>query len=213
MTRLICNISMSLDGFVAGPGASLEEPLGKGGEQLHAWAFAEQRFREQHGMTGGERGASDEIIREWIETPGAIVMGRRMFSGGAGPWSDDPNAGGWWGDDPPFDVPVFVVTHHARETVDKGRTSYTFVTDGIEAALARAAEAAGDRPVGVGGGASIAQQYLRAGLLDELEIHLAPVLLGDGVRLFDGAPPAALELVRVVTAPNVTHINYRIGGN
>src|SRR3954470_6012161 len=153
MTRLICNISMSLDGFVAGPGASLEEPLGKGGEQLHAWAFDEKRFREQHGMTGGERGASDEIIREWIETPGAIVMGRRMFSGGAGPWADDPNAGGWWGDDPPFGVPVYVLTHHAREPkAMQGGTDFVFVTDGIESALDQARSVAGDRDVLVAGG-------------------------------------------------------------
>jgi len=212
MTRLICNISISLDGFVAGPDATLEEPLGKGGEQLHEWIFGERRWREQHGLEGGERGPSDEILRESIELPGASVMGRRMFSGGDGPWSDDPNADAWWGDDPPFDVPVFVVTHHARETVDKGKTSYTFVTGGLEAALAQAAEAAGDKPVAIAGGASLVQQSLQAGLLDELEIHVAPFLLGGGVRLFEGAPPAALELVRVVDAPNVTHIKYRTGG-
>jgi dihydrofolate reductase len=138
------------------------------------------------------------------------VMGRRMFSGGEGPWENDPNADGWWGDDPPFHVPVFVLTHHARNTVTKdGGTTFAFVTEGIEAALEEARAAAGEKNVHVAGGADAVQQYLGAGLVDELQINLAPVLLGGGTRLFDG-PPAGLELIRVVEAPAVTHLKYRV---
>jgi dihydrofolate reductase len=136
-----------------------------------------------------------------------------MFSGGEGPWEDDPNADGWWGDDPPFRVPVFVLTHHARETVTKGGgTTFSFVTNGIESALEQARAAAGDRDVAVAGGASVARQYLAAGLLDELQIHLVPVLLGGGVALFDGLDPARVELEpsRVVESPRVTHVRYRV---
>jgi dihydrofolate reductase len=136
-----------------------------------------------------------------------------MFSGGEGPWDDDPVADGWWGDDPPFGVPVFVLTHHPRETVTKqGGTSFTFVTDGIEAALDQARAAAGEKDVAIAGGASVAQQYLKAGLLDEIQIHVAPVLLGDGVRLFEdlGAEPAQLELTRVIDSPAATHLKYRV---
>jgi dihydrofolate reductase len=140
-------------------------------------------------------------------------MGRKMFNGGAGPWEDDPNADGWWGDDPPFRVPVFVLTHHPREPVTKaGGTSFTFVTDGVESALEQARAAAGEKDVYLAGGASIVQQYLRAGLLDELQIHVAPVLLGGGTRLLDdlGADPPKLETTRVIESPNVTHLRYRV---
>ncbi|MFL6038185.1 MAG: dihydrofolate reductase family protein [Gaiellaceae bacterium] len=206
-----CNISMSLDGYVAGPDPTLEEPLGRGGEQLHEWALRVKTFRETHGMEGGETGPDDDVIREWLERSGAVVMGRRMFSGGSGRWEDDPNAGGWWGDEPPFHSPVFVLTHHARETVEKGGgTSYVFVTDGPEAALAQAREAAGGKDVQLGGGASVIRQFLDAGLLDELNIHLAPVLLGGGVRLFEGAQPMQLELERVIESPHATHLRYRV---
>ncbi|MFL6011138.1 MAG: dihydrofolate reductase family protein [Gaiellaceae bacterium] len=206
-----CNISMSLDGYVAGPEPTLEEPLGRGGEQLHEWALRVKAFRETHGMEGGETGPDDDVIREWLERSGAVVMGRRMFSGGSGRWEDDPNAGGWWGDEPPFHSPVFVLTHHARETVEKGGgTSYVFVTDGPEAALAQAREAAGGKDVQLGGGASVIRQFLDAGLLDELNIHLAPVLLGGGVRLFEGAQPMQLELERVIESPHATHLRYRV---
>jgi dihydrofolate reductase len=136
MTQVTFDISMSLDGFIAGPNQTLEQPLGEGGEQLHEWAFGLVSFRERHGESGGETGVEDDLMREAFERNGAVVMGRRMFSGGEGPWEEDPNADGWWGDDPPFRVPVFVVTHHPRERVTKqGGTSFTFVTDGIEAAL------------------------------------------------------------------------------
>lgn len=213
MARLTCEISMSLDGFIAGPNQTLEQPLGEGGDRLHEWVFGLASFRERHGMDGGETNADDEVMKESLAAQGAVVMGRRMFSGGTGPWEDDPNSDGWWGDDPPFRGPVFVLTHHARETVTKQRgTTYTFVTDGIEAAAEKARAAAGDKDVAVAGGADVVQQYLGAGLLEELQIHLAPVLLGGGVRLLDnlGREQLTLELDRVVDSPAVTHLRYRV---
>jgi dihydrofolate reductase len=213
MTRLTLNITMSLDGFVAGPNQTLEQPLGDGGERIHEWMVGLASFRERHGMEGGTTNPDSDVLEESVSATGAVVMGRRMFSGGAGPWEDDPNADGWWGDDPPFHVPVFVLTHHPREPVTKeGGTSYTFVTDGIEAALEQARAAAEDKDVSVAGGASVAQQYLKAGLLDELQVHVAPLLLGDGVRLFDqlGTDPAQLEVTRVIESPAVTHLRYRV---
>ena len=206
---------MSLDGFIAGPNQALEEPLGAGGEQLHEWAFAAQAWREAHGMEGGETNVDNEVVEEGLAGVGATVMGRRMFSGGEGPWEDDPNADGWWGDDPPFGVPVFVLTHHARETVHKqGGTSFTFVTDGIDSALEQARAAAGDRDVAIGGGASVAQQYLAARLVDDVQIHVAPVLLGAGTRLFAGldADTVQLELVDTLASPDATHLRYRVAG-
>lgn len=213
MARLIADISVSVDGFVAGPNATLGEPLGAGGEQLHEWVVRLASWREPHGQSGGETGTDDELVRQRLDYTGAVVMGRRMFNGGEGPWEDDPNADGWWGDDPPFHVPVFVLTHHARETVPKeGGTTFTFVTDGIEAALEQARTAAGDKDVSLAGGASVIQQYLKAGLLDEIMLHVAPVLLGGGVRLFGdlGSGDAALELADVIESPHVAHIRYRV---
>jgi dihydrofolate reductase len=214
MAKLILDISMSLDGFVAGPNQTLDDPLGKGGEQLHEWAFATKVFRERHGQSGGEDNADSKVMAETLRSTGATLMGRRMFSGGEGPWDKDPNAGAWWGDDPPFHHPVFVLTHHPREPVTKeGGTTFTFVTDGIESALEQALAAAGGKDVAIGGGADVAQQYLAAGLLDELHIHVAPVLLGGGVRLFgdDLGPEApALESTRVIESPAVTHLTYRV---
>jgi dihydrofolate reductase len=214
MARLTLDISMSLDGFIAGPNQTLEQPLGEGGEGLHEWAFRLASWREPHGLSGGETNvADDEVVAETIQATGAVVMGRRMFSGGKGPWADDPNADAWWGDNPPFHVPVFVLTHHPRETVIKeGGTSFTFVTDGIEAALEQARAAAGDQDVSLAGGADVVQQYLNAALLDELQIHLAPVFLGGGVRLFDrlGPDPIELEATRVIESPTVTHLRYRV---
>jgi dihydrofolate reductase len=215
MARLICDISISLDGFVAGPSPSLEEPLGKGGELLHEWAFAAQSWRESHGLEGGEQNADSEVIEEWIRATGAVVMGRKMFSGGEGGWEDDPRAHGWWGENPPFHVPVFVLTHHARETLDmEGDTSFRFVTDGIEAAVEQARAAAGDKDVHLAGGASVIQQSLKAGLLDELQIHIAPVLLGGGTPLFDrlGIEPFGLEATRVIASPSVTHLRFKVPG-
>jgi dihydrofolate reductase len=215
MARLICDISISLDGFVAGPSPSLEEPLGKGGELLHEWALAAQSWRESHGLEGGEQNADSGVIEEWIRATGAVVMGRKMFSGGEGGWEDDPRAHGWWGENPPFHVPVFVLTHHARETLDmEGDTSFTFVTDGIEAAVEQARAAAGDKDVHLAGGASVIQQSLKAGLLDELQIHIAPVLLGGGTPLFDrlGIEPFSLEATRVIASPSVTHLRFKVPG-
>jgi dihydrofolate reductase len=213
MGKLAVDISMSLDGFVAGPNPTLERPLGDGGDGLHEWAFALESWRKPHGLPGGETNASTKVIEETLEATGAVVMGRRMFSGGEGPWEDDPNAEGWWGDEPPFHVPVFVLTGHAREALTmQGGTTFTFVTEGIEAALEEARAAAEDKDVFVGGGASVVQQYLAAGLLEELQINLAPVLLGGGTRLFGGpgAVQPALEIVRVVETPAVTHLKYRV---
>ena len=213
MTRLICDISISLDGFVAGPNPSLEQPLGEGGDLLHEWAFAAQSWRESHGLEGGEENADSEVIEESISATGAVVMGRKMFSGGEGPWENDPRADGWWGDDPPFHVPVFVLTHYARKTkVMQGGTSFSFVTDGIEAALEQGRAAAEEKDVLLSGGASIVQQYLQARLLDELQIHVAPVLLGNGTSLFDrlGIEPLGLEATRVIASPSVTHLRFRV---
>ena len=211
--KLILDISMSLDGFVAGPDRTLDEPLGKGGERLHDWVVATASWRERHGLSGGESNVDSEVIEEGVRRTGATIMGRRMFSGGEGPWEDDPNADAWWGDDPPFKHQVFVLTHHAREPVAKqGGTTFTFVTDGIESALEQARAAAGDKDVLVAGGADVVQQYLKAGLLDELQIHVAPVLLGDGVRLFEGLGPERpkLELTGVIESPVAAHLRYRL---
>jgi dihydrofolate reductase len=214
MGRLTFEISMSLDGFVAGPNQTLEEPLGKGGEQLHQWIFGLKSWRESHGKSGGESNVDSELVEQSIRNAGAELMGRRMFSGGAGPWEDDPNADAWWGDDPPFGHPVFVLTHHPREPESKqGGTTFTFVTEGIEAALEQARAAAGDKDVKIAGGADVAQQYLNAGLLEEVQIHLVPELLGGGVRLFDNldASRVKLETARVIESPaGVTHLLYRV---
>jgi dihydrofolate reductase len=209
--KLKLDISTSLDGFVAGPDATVEEPLGVGGEGLHEWVFGLAFWREMHGREGGEKGADDDVLREAFSGLGAVLMGRKMFSGGEGGWDDDPMANGWWGDDPPYDVPVFVLTSHAREPlVMQGREAFIFVTDGIEAALEDARAAAEGKDVLIAGGADIAQQYLNAGLLDEVQIHLVPVFLGGGVRLFEAVDDRRLELDRVVESPAVTHLRYRV---
>ena len=212
MSKVTLDITMSLDGYIAGPDATLEEPLGEGGERLHEWVVELASWREQHGLTGGTPGADSARVQERRERVGATRMGRKMVSGGAGPWEDDPKADGWWGEDPPFKGPVFVLTHHAREPVEKqGGTTYFFVTDGVEAALERARAAAGDKDVAIAGGANVVQQYLAAGLVDELQVHVAPLLLGGGVRLFDGGgDQPALKQVRVVESPAVTHLRYEV---
>jgi dihydrofolate reductase len=209
MSQVTSQISMSLDGFVAGPDQSIDEPLGKGGERLHEWALATESWRRQHGREGGERGADSEVIDEVSEGIGAYVMGRGMFGGGEGPW--DETWKGWWGDDPPFHLPVFVLTHHAREPLPmEGGTTFNFVTDGIESALQQARAAAGERDVAIAGGASAVRQYLRAGLLDELYLHIVPVLLGSGERLLQDVGDPTLEPVKVVGSPAVTHVKYRV---
>jgi dihydrofolate reductase len=214
MPRLTFEISVSLDGFVAGPNPTPDQPLGEGGERLHEWVTALATWREAHGLSGGETNVDDEVMKETLRNRGATVMGRRMFSGGQGPWEDDQNADGWWGDDPPFHHPVFVLTHHPRGPLTKqGGTTFTFVTEGIEAALEQAREAANGKDVAVAGGADVAQQYLKAGLLDELQIHLVPLLLGDGTRLFEDPlerAPARLECTSVIESPTgVAHLTYR----
>jgi dihydrofolate reductase len=211
MTKVKFDISMSLDGYVAGPNPSVEDPLGEGGERLHEWAFGLASWRESHGESGGETGTVDDLVRESLAANGAVIMGRNMFGGGKGPWGDDPWQG-WWGEEPPFGMPVFVLTHHEREPLVKGETTFTFATDGIGPALEQAAAAAGDKYVQVSGGADVGQQYLRAGLLDELHLHVAPVLLGGGTRLFDGGGPGlpTLEPTRVIDSPAATHIIYRV---
>jgi dihydrofolate reductase len=211
MSRLRFQISVSLDGFVAGPNPSEEHPLGEGGEQLHEWVVKLAAWRRPHGREGGETNASSAVFEEAVDNVGATIMGRKMFGGGPGPWGEDPWEG-WWGDDPPFHTPVFVLTHHEREPLAKeGGTTFTFVTDGIESALAQARDAAGGKDVALGGGADVAQQYLAAGLVDELLLNVVPVLLGEGTRLFDNlsASDLGLEQVQVVEAPGVAHLKYR----
>ena len=205
-------ITMSLDGYVAGPNQSEQHPLGIGGENLHRWLTSLAVFQGMHGEEGsGEVNASTPVVEEWWANAGATIMGRNMFGGGPGPWGDDEWRG-WWGEDPPFHHPVFVLTHHARPPLEMGRTTFHFVTDGIGSALAQAQDAAGGKDVLLGGGAGVARQYLAASLLDELEISLVPLLLGGGVRLFDGPADVdiGLEQVRAVEAPGVTHIRYRV---
>ncbi len=184
MAELRLDISISLDGYVAGPDPSEENPLGIGGEQLHEWALPLEAWRRPHGLEGGEVNRSSEVMEETQANLGATVMGRNMF-GGEGSWDAKPWEG-WWGDEPPFHMPVFVLTHHDREPLVKdGGTTFTFVTDGIESAFAQAEEAAGGKDIGLAGGADVAQQFLRAGLVDEMQLHVVPVLLGGGTRLLD----------------------------
>jgi dihydrofolate reductase len=207
------HIAMSLDGFVAGPTQSPENPLGEGGMALHAWIFGLAAWRRGHGLEGGEVNASTPVIEAVQANIGATVMGRNMFGGGPGPWGEEP-WDGWWGEHPPFHHAVFVLTHHARQTLVKdGGTSFAFVTDGIESALAQARVAAGEQDVAVAGGASVARQYLKAGLIDELVLHVVPIFLGSGERLFDDVAGAGLtlECVGAVHAPGVTHLTYRVG--
>jgi dihydrofolate reductase len=211
VAKLRCQISISLDGFVAGPNPSEEHPLGEGGMQLHEWAFKLAAWRGPHGQEGGEVNASSAVLEEGLENVGATVMGRNMFGGGPGPWGVDP-WDGWWGEDPPFHTAVFVLTHHAREPLEKqGGTTFHFVADGIEATLALATGAAAGKDAALAGGAAVIQQYLAAGLLDELQLNVVPVLLGSGTRLFDNLADARIELEQagVVEAPDVTHLKYR----
>jgi dihydrofolate reductase len=202
MRKLVAEITMSLDGFIAGPHARPGQGLGEGGEQLHEWVYGLKSWREPHGLEGGETGPDAEMLEQSISRSGAIIVGRTMYDHAEG-----------WGDRPPFGRPVFVLTHRGQEPLVKdGGTTFTFVTDGIESALAQAKAAAGDKDVAIGGGASVIQQYFAAGLLDELMLHIAPILLGDGKRLFDQAKagPGEFEPVQVIGSPKVTHLRYRI---
>jgi len=202
---------MSLDGFVAGPNQSVENPLGIGGMRIHEWAFALEAWRAQHGLEGGEVNESAQVMKESVENLGATIMGRNMFGGHPGPWDPNKPWNGWWGEDPPYHHPVFVLTHHPRETlVLEGGNSFTFVTDGIESALEQAQRAARGKDVSLAGGAKAAQQYLKADLVDEMELSIAPTLLGSGERLFEGLGDNlhGLELVRTVAAPDVIHLKF-----
>jgi dihydrofolate reductase len=211
MSKVRAHISTSLDGYVAGPNQSEENPLGEGGEQLHDWLVELKAWREPHGEKGGEDNVSTAILEEENENVGVEIMGRGKFGPPeGGPWGEDPWPG-WWGEDPPFHMPVFVLTHHEREPLTLSDTTFTFVTDGIEVALEQAREAAAGKDVFIGGGADIINQYLAAGLIDEIELHVTPRLLGGGARLFqDVGPDLKLEQLRAVEAPGVAHLKYRV---
>jgi dihydrofolate reductase len=210
VTKLRLRISLSLDGFVAGANQSVKEPLGVGGEQLHEWVTALETWRRMHGREGGEVNQSTRVMEEEIANIGATIMGRNMFGGHPGPWSTTDPWKGWWGRNPPFHHPVFVLTHHAREPlVMEGGTTFTFVTEGIESALEQAQRAAGEKDIALSGGAQIAQQYLNAGLVDEMLLHQVPILLGAGERLFENVSDLrGLVLVETVATPNVVHLKF-----
>lgn len=211
MGKVKFNITMSIDGYIAGPNQSLEEPLGERGEQLHDWAVGLQFFKDMHGdPSGGKTGVDNDILAETFDNVGAVIMGRNMFGGGPGEW--DESWKGWWGDNPPYHTPVYVLTHHAREPLEmEGGTTFYFVTDGIESALDQAKKAAGGKHISLAGGAKAAQQYLAAGLVDEMELHVVPQLLGGGERLFVNVPAdVKLDLVRTVIGDNVTHLKYKV---
>jgi dihydrofolate reductase len=215
VSKLFIDISISLDGYVAGPNPTLDDPLGEGGEQLHEWVFPLKAWREPHGREGGEVTVESPMVEAQLARAGAEIMGRKKFSGGSGPWEQDPNADAWWGDNPPFHHPVFVLTHHAREPeVKEGGTTFYFVTDGIESALEQARKAAAGKDILIGGGAQTAQQYLRAGLVDEILLHVVPVLLGGGERLFNEHVtdvPAKLEVQGVIESPTgVMHLHFGV---
>jgi dihydrofolate reductase len=210
MSKVRAGIAVSLDGYVAGPNQSEEDPLGEGGEALHDWLFGLRAWREPHGMEGGEENASSAVVEEQDANVGAEIMGRNKFGPpGGGPWGGDP-WNGWWGDEPPFHKPVFVLTHHEREPLELTGTTFHFVTGGIDEALDRATEAAGGKDVQIHGGGEAVQAALGAGRLDELNTHIAPVLLGRGYPLLSGST-GRLERTRVIESPSgVTHIRYRV---
>lgn len=201
MGIVAADISMSLDGFIAGPNDTVEQGLGEGGERLHEWVVGLEAWRSRHGLSDGDLDdPANELMDESFERNGAIIIGRRMFD----------LAEEAWGDEPPFHMPVFVVTQRPRETLAKqGGTTFYFVTDGIESALRQARAAAGPKDVAVGGGAHVIQQFLARGLLDELHIHLVPVLLGDGRRLFEPGQRMEFEITRVLETPGVIHLSFR----
>lgn len=211
MSKVRFRISISLDGYVAGQQQSPQDPLGIGGMRLHEWVFPLKVFREEHGMQGGIANESTKVVEEWLANVGATLMGRNMFGGQPGAWDAKKPWDGWWGTNPPYHHPVFVITHHARKPLElEGGTTFTFVTDGIESALEQAKRAARGKDVALAGGASVARQYFKAGVVDEMELSLAPILLGGGERLFDGVGDEmhGLKLVRTVAAPDVTHLKF-----
>ena len=211
MSRLRFQISLSLDGFAAGPDQSVENPIGLGGMRLHEWVIPLAVWRATHGLEGGETTASTPIIAEVQANVGAVIMGRKMFGGPPGAWDSQEPWNGWWGDDPPFHCPVFVLTHHARAPlVAQGGTTFHFVTDGLEAALAQARQAAGRRDISIAGGASTVRQFLAAGLVDEMWLQVVPILLGRGERLFDSGLDDlhGLALVKTVQGAGVVHLKF-----
>lgn len=211
MGKVMFQMAVSLDGYVAGPDQSVENPVGVGGMRVFEWFFDLEVWRQMQGLEGGVVNASTDVIEDARSNVGAYVMGRNMFGGGPGPWPDDPPWTGWWGDEPSYHVPVFVLTHHPRDPLEMlGGTTFHFVTDGIGSALDQAREAAGDRDVRIAGGAEAVRQYLRAGLVDEFELNVAAVLLSRGVRLFEDVDDLQLEQVRAIQAPGVTHLTYRV---
>jgi dihydrofolate reductase len=209
MSQVTSQLSISLDGFVAGPNQGREHPLGEGGQRLHEWVLPTESWRSQHGMEGGEKGPDDDVAGEYGRGIGAYIMGRNMFGPGRGEW--DESWRGWWGEDPPYHVPVFVLTHYPRDSLPmEGGTTFHFVTDGIESALEQAQAAAGDQDVQIAGGAAAVRQYLAAGLLDQLQLHIAPVVLGAGERLLENVGDPTLEPIDVVASPAATHVKYRV---
>jgi dihydrofolate reductase len=213
MSRVKAQISISLDGCIAGPNQSEEHPLGEGGEDLHEWVIKLTSWRDAHGREGGEDNPSDAVIKAAQEDTGAVVMGRNMFGPVRGPWTE-PAWTGWWGDDPPFHTPVFVLTHHEREPLQmEGDTTFFFVTGGVENAIVQAKEAAGDLDVSIGGGADTIQQAIAAGLLDELLLNQVPIVLGDGRHLLEnlGEPAPKFALTQVIEGPEAAHLYYRVG--
>jgi dihydrofolate reductase len=210
VSRLRLRLSISLDGFVAGPNQSVQHPLGEGGEDLHQWVFPLTAWRKPHGLEGGKTDESTPVLEEELTNIGATIMGRNMFGGHPGAWDRTKPWMGWWGARPPFHHPVFVVTTHPRPPLEmEGGTVFTFVTDGIEQAYDLARRAAKGKDVALAGGANISQQYLNAGLVDEMQLHVVPILLGSGARLFDGVRDLhGLRLMKTVAAPNVTHLKF-----
>jgi dihydrofolate reductase len=211
MSRLRFTISLSLDGFVTGPEQSLDDPLGTGGERLHDWVFPLAAWRKPHGLEGGEVNESSRVVEETIANVGATIMGRNMFGGHPGAWDEAEPWTGWWGETPPFHHPVFVLTHHARQPLEMdGGTTFTFVTGGIESALEQARRAARGKDVALAGGARAAQQYLSAGLVDQMHLNLVPIQLRGGERLFENAGDDlhGLKLTRTIATPNVIHLKF-----
>jgi len=206
----VSGFSISLDGFSAGVDQSLEQPLGKGGPAMFGWFFETRTWREMQGMEGGSRGTDDEFASKAMANVGAWIMGRKMFGPVRGPWPDD-SWKGWWGDEPPYHVPVFVLTHHARDPLKmEGGTTFHFVTGGIHEAMKRAKEAAGERDVRIGGGASTIRQYLTAGLIDEMHLAYSPVLLGAGESLLDGIdlPSLGFRVQRNTNSERCMHVEF-----